>query len=412
VIGLKIAVITSSYPRYPGDGVAPFVKSICENLAKLGHAVEVVAPYDPAIAPMEIGNVSIHRFRYVWPKRFHIMGHARSLDNDTRLRPLTYILLPLFLLAAFFSLMRACGRQKSEIIYAHWVIPNGLVAACVAALRGLPFILSLHGSDIYVARRNRIFAAVARWVFRRASGVTACSPELRQTAIELGASQKTMLLPWGADPQIFHPGHRNDQDFQTFQVSQSEIILVALGRFVQKKGFANLLSAMPGVLNGCPQARLMLGGDGALKDELASLAKQLGISERVSFTGQIPWNQVPTFLARADIFVLPSVRDRRGNVDGLPTVLLEAMSSGLAVVASDIGGVSLVIKNGYNGLLIPPGDIEALAKAILDLACNEERRQAIGQAARQSVIESFNWQQVARQITALLETAIQQYQHA
>ena len=402
---MRITVFTSSYPRYPGDATAPFVKSICENLAKLGNTVDVVAPYDAAVVLEQGDAVPVHRFRYIWPERFHIMGHARSLENDMRVRWLAYFLLPFYLLAGFFSLLKVTGRQESQIIYAHWVIPNGLVAAWVAALRGIPFILSLHGSDIFLARRNRFFGLFARWVFHRASAVTACSPLLRNTAIELGASPETRLLAYGVDPAVFSPDCRNPQAPDNIQRNGPSVRIVALGRLVSKKGFSNLLAAMRLIIDDCPEVHLNLGGDGFLKEALSRQADQLGISKHISFAGNIPWDRVPEFLANADIFVLPSVFDREGNVDGLPNVLLEAMSSGVAVVASNIGGVSLVIEHQENGLLVQPGDVAALAQACISLAKDNTFRCHLGYKARQSVLENFNWENVCKQIVDIIKLA-------
>jgi len=149
-----------------------------------------------------------------------------------------------------------------------------------------------------------------------------------------------------------------------------------------------------------------LAGAGAQKTELEQLAASLGIQRHTTFTGRIPWNEVPIYLASIDIFVLPSVRDRHGNIDGLPTVLPEAMSVGAAVVASDIGGVNLVVRNSENGLLVPPGEVHTLAQALISLVGDEHRRKALGQAARQAVIDQFNWDHVADEISQLLEKAI------
>ena len=393
---MRIAVLTSSYPRFPGDGAAPFVQSISEHLAGLGHAVEVVAPYDPAVVASDTagptaGSLRVHRFRYVWPARLHIMGHARAMEADVRLRPLSLLLLPLFLAAAFLTLWRVTGRQKSQAIHVHWVVPNGPVAACVAALRRIPFVISLHGSDIFFARRNRLFGAVAGWVFRRAGGVTACSPELRDGALALGARQ-VQLLAWGADPQVFHPQRRSTAYRQASgweSGPQEAVVVTALGRLVHKKGFD----------------RLVIGGDGPLRMALEVQAQQLGLQGRVSFAGRIPWDQVPKFLASSDVFVLPSVRDAQGNMDGLPTVLLEAMGCGLAVVASRLGGIPLVIEDGQNGLLIPPDDVPALENA-LEKVLQPAARQALADAAQRSVEQTFNWANVARILAEMCEQAV------
>jgi glycosyltransferase involved in cell wall biosynthesis len=421
---MRIAVLASSYPRFPGDGAAPFVKSIAEHMAHLGHAVEVVAPYDPAVSAPDTtrpaDSVRVHRFRYIWPARLHIMGHARAMEADA-LEPLS-LPLPLFLAAAFFALWRVTGRQKSQAIHVHWVVPNGPVAACVAALRRIPFVISLHGSDIFFARRNRLFGAVAGWVFRRAAGVTACSPELRDGALALGA-REVRLLAWGADPQIFHPQRRSFAYRQAAgwaagsQAAGQPVIVTALGRLVYKKGFDRLVTAWAGLAarqpqaHGEPSAHLVIGGDGPLRAALETQVQQLGLQGRVSFAGQIPWDQVPDFLASSDVFILPSVRDAQGNMDGLPTVLLEAMGCGLAVVASRLGGIPLVIEDGQNGLLIPPDDVPALENA-LETMLQPARRQALAQAARRSIEQTFNWTNVARSLAEMLAQAVSQRETA
>lgn len=406
--GMRIAVITSSYPRFEGDGAAPFVQSICEQLVQEGHQVEVLAPYDELARPMRTHGVSLHRFRYAPFKQWHIMGHARSLVADVRLRPLAVLLLPFFLAAAFWQLWKITGRQKSQAVYAHWVIPNGPPAAMVAGLRHIPLMISLHGSDIFLARSNFVYRAVAGWVFRRAAAVTACSPELRQRAIEMGANDATRLLAWGADPELFHPLADKESVRQGYGFSGQDLILVALGRMVYKKGFDVLLKAFRPIAAACPQARLVIGGDGPLNWPLHQLATELGIESSVVFPGKIAWDRVPQFLGMADIFVLPSVRDLKGNVDGLPTVLLEAMGCGLAVVASDIGGVRLAVEDGVNGLVVPPGDAAALEATLSRLIAGRTDRAALGQGARQSVVERLNWHTVATCLAALVEPAIQQ----
>ena len=404
---MRIAVLTSSYPRFFGDGTAPFVYSITNSMAKLGHEVEVVAPYDPAVQSSKNNDVRVHRFRYIWPERLHIMGHARALNADVRLRPLAILLLPLFLISAFITLMRVTSHQKSQIIHVHWVIPNGLVAACVAAIRNIPFVISLHGSDIFVARRNPLFGAVACWVFRRAAAVTACSADLQQAAIALGAPEETLLLAWGADPLLFHPDRgRSNEVRRAVAGDPTKVILVTLGRLVPKKGFGVLLASLPKVIERYPQVRLVIGGDGPLKQELFDQASELGLADCVTFIGQVPWDQVPGFLAAADIFVLPSVRDHYGNVDGLPTVLPEAMGCGTSIISSDIGGARLIIEHDRNGLLVPSDDPQALSEAILVLVGDPDKRHSLGIAARQSVVERFNWDTVAQEILKLCERAI------
>ncbi|MBT3389485.1 MAG: glycosyltransferase, partial [Chloroflexi bacterium] len=324
---MHITLLTSTYPRFSGDGAAPFVQSIAEGLAKLGHQIDVIAPDDILVAPYEnSAPITVHRFRYFWPRRWQIMGHARALAGDTRLRPATYLQLPFFLLAELITLLRVTKIQNSDFIYVHWVLPNGPAAALAARIRRIPLAISLHGSDIYVANKRRIFGAVARWSFRQARCVTACSPELRDAARKLGAPDETRLMAWGVDPERFHPQAVRADLRSKFNLPAETQIIAALGRLVPKKGFDILLRAWALLAPEFPSARLLIGGEGEQHKYLVALTEELNIQDKVVFAGQIPWHKTPSFLTQADIFVLPSRQDCFGNRDGLPTVLLEAMS--------------------------------------------------------------------------------------
>jgi SAM-dependent methyltransferase len=172
---------------------------------------------------------------------------------------------------------------------------------------------------------------------------------------------------------------------------------------VPKKGFDVLVEALPHVLQGHPQAQLVIGGTGPQAGELQQRARNLGVEARLHLPGTISWQDVPGFLAMADVFVLPSVRDRAGNTDGLPTVLLEALALGKPVVATEIAGVPLVVRSGANGLLCPPGDARALGSALSELLSDPDCRRRLGQAGRAAVEERFNWLAVARTLSGLFE---------
>lgn len=398
---MRIAVLTSSYPRYPGDGTAPFVQSIAEALVKLGHSVEVVAPYDPDVVSGGVGPIRVNRFKYWLVNKQHIMGHGRALEADMHLHPLALLLLPLYLVAATIALWRVTIRQRSEAIHVHWVLPNGPAAALVARWRRLPLLVSLHGSDIFLAGKNRWFGRAARWVFSQSDAVTACSQELRDRALVLGAPPTTELLAWGADPEIFKPSEDRNALHKKYGIEEA-IVITALGRLVYKKGFDILLKSLPDVCHNRTQAQAIIGGDGPIRDDLKGLAETLGITSSITFLGRVPWNEVPDLLAATDIFVLPSVRDPAGNLDGLPTVLLEALGSGCAVIASDIGGVPLVLRDHENGLLVAPGSVSELTDALQTLVNDPALRAQLGVAGRSSVINQFNWQVVAHRIEKMI----------
>lgn len=403
---MRITALTSSYPRFPGDVAAPFIQSISEELVAQGHAVEVVAPFDAKVVAQRPEAVpAVHRFRYAPVSSWHILGHARSLVGDMHLRAAVPLLLPLFLAAECRCGLRVARRQRAQLIHAHWVVPNGLVGAWVASRLRLPLAISLHGSDVFMALRNPLFGRIARSVFRRAAAITACSPELAAGAIRLGAApQRVQVIPYGVDATVFHPAvaplARSD-----FGLTATDAILVSIGRVVPKKGFDVLIQALPAILRVVPNTHILIGGDGPQREELMRLAAELGVSDHVHLPGVIVRDRVPNFLAIGDLFVLPSIRDAAGNMDGLPNVLMEALALGKPVVASNLGGVPLVVKDGENGLLCAPGDAGALAEAIVPLLNDPMRRSRLGRAARAAVEQEFTWFKVVQRLGRALEGA-------
>lgn len=404
---MRIALLTSSYPRFEGDNSAPFVKSIAIGLARLGHDIEVIAPFHPKVrSDHEIPGIHVNWFRYIWSDKFHIMGHGESLQSDIHIKPLAVFLLPFFFVASVIALARTVRKQHSDVIYCHWVLPNGPAAATVSVLLKIPFIISLHGSDIYVANRNFIFSWVARWVFSHAAAVTACSPQLKIAAQDLGAPLTTYLIPWGSDPDKFHQSNRSDVYRNSFGVHNNELMVLALGRMVYKKGFDRLLEAFRIIADHHPKVKLVIAGDGPLRPALIQQAQELNFVDEVLFPGNIPWNQVPTLLASADIFVLPSVMDQSGNQDGLPTVLLEAMASGTSVVASRIAGVPLVVDDGRSGRLVTPGVTSELSQAIDELILARDKRISFSTQARHDIEREFNWDTVSTKVSRILDLSI------
>ncbi len=392
---VRIAFVASTYPRFPGDGAGRFVLSMAEAVTSLGHEVHVVAPYHPAVAPTP-GPVIVHHFRYIWPDAWAIMGYAQAMESDKSLRKGAYLLAPLYFLFGLLKLMTLARRKKLDAIHAHWVVPNAPLAALVARWLGVPLVISLHGSDIFMALGNPILRPIARWAFGQAALITACSPDLLEGALKLGApASRTRLVPWGADPDIFHPELDGSAMRRAWGIPADATVAASLGRLVRKKGLSVLVRAIPAVLERVPDAYFVVAGEGPELAELQSMAQQLGVAERVIFPGPLAWPQVPQFLAAATLFVVPSVHDEKGNVDGLPTTILEAMAAGKPVVASDVAGISLAVTHGESGLLVPEGDTDALAAALISVLADPERVIALGHAGRRRVETELNWRQVA-----------------
>jgi glycosyltransferase involved in cell wall biosynthesis len=164
-----------------------------------------------------------------------------------------------------------------------------------------------------------------------------------------------------------------------------------------------LLDALTAVLREHPETLLVLGGYGDLRDDLERQAQQLGIADSVLFPGPVARDAINGFWNAGDIVVVPAVRDHRGNVDGLPNIILESMSAGRPIVASKIAGIPAVIDDGVHGLLAPEGDAHALAGAINRLLADPQTAAALGRAARQRVERELRWSHIAARFERVYE---------
>jgi glycosyltransferase involved in cell wall biosynthesis len=375
---------------------------MAEALVELGHHVDVVLPYRADLRPAP-GPIRTFPFRYIWPDRLAIMGYAEAMQSDQQLRGLAYALAPAFALAEARQVALLHRRYRYDIIHAHWVIPNGAVAASVAARIRRPLIISLHGSDVFFARRHALLGALAGWTFRRSAGIIACSPELQSGAIALGADPgRVRLMPHGADPRRFEVAPADRERVRSeLGLRPDQPVLLSLGRLVKKKGLEHLVRALPDIIGRAPDAVCLVAGSGPELAPLQQLAAGLGVAGHVRFLGAVPWLETPALYAAADIFVAPSIHDARGNVDGLPTTILEAMAAGRPVIASQVAGIGLAVTDGVNGRLVPECDAAALAQAVLALIQDRARCSQMGENGRARVRQELNWLAVARALSEI-----------
>ena len=405
-----VVMITTSYPRFPGDTVGTFMEPIAHGVAARGHDVHVVLPWHPKLTrPEREGRVHFHPFRYAPHPSVNIFGYAEALRADVNLRWKAFAAAPLALAAGWWTARRVAARVGATIMHGHWVIPGGAIGA--TATPGLPLVISLHGSDVYVAERHAIAGRVAGHAFARAGWVTACSEDLRSRALRLGADeQRSDVVPYGVDADRFRPDRAVRAEVRAaLGIDDATPMVFAAGRFVRKKGFEYLIDAiarLDGRARGSSGASgssdasssrviLVMGGDGDLRDELVARARDAGIAERVRFVGLLSQDAVARHFAAADVIAAPSVRDDSGNVDGLPNVVLEALASATPLVATPAGGIASAVTHDRTGLLVPERDPEALAAAIASLVDSPSRGRMLGDAARADVIARFGWARAA-----------------
>jgi phosphatidyl-myo-inositol dimannoside synthase len=400
-----VVMVATSYPRFPGDSVGTFMEPIAKSVAARGHEVHLVAPWHPLVDRPEMEDgVRFHFYKYAPIRSLNVFGYAAALRADVYVRGAAYVAAPLAL-AAGWRRARAVARQhRATVMHGHGVIPGGAIAA--AAAPHLPLVVSLHGSDVYVAEKLGPARRIAGAVFRRSGAVTACSADLGHRAIALGADARRMeVVPYGVDADRFRPDPlKRGRHRAGLGVDSSTILLFSAGRLVRKKGFEYLIDAVAKL--GEIDVFLALAGDGDLRAELGSHAERAGVSNRVRFLGNLPQDEVGGWLAAADIVAVPSVRDDSGNVDGLPNVVLEAMASGTPLVTTPAGGIGAVAQDGRTATVVPERDAASLAQAISSLAADPALRSHLAEAARTLVTAQFGWDRVAGRFEAAYDRAL------
>jgi glycosyltransferase involved in cell wall biosynthesis len=294
------------------------------------------------------GSVRVISYPYAPREEWSRWGYAQSLEADVRVRRGIYLLAPLVAFALRRALGSLLGSRRYDVAHAHWVVPNAAMVTDIVAAHQVPFVVSAHGSDIFLAERSALVGSFARATLERAAYVTACSDDLRRRAIALGAApSRTRTVPYGVDGAAFASA-TDAAAREELGAPPGALLVLALGRLVEKKGFGTLVEAAAGL----PGLHVAIAGAGDLRESLARRIAETGAPVRLA--GPLDRAAVARALAAADVVAVPSVVDRAGNVNGLPNTLLEAMAAGRAVVASRVAGIPDVI-DGTNGLLVPPG---------------------------------------------------------
>lgn len=282
------------------------------------------------------------------------------------------------------------------MLYAHFLHTPASVARYAAAVRRLPWAVSAHAKDIWTS---------PAWELRDKLGSCAwavtCTRSNHQYLRGLSPHPEGLrLLYHGIDLQRFAAWPRSPEG-RDGRDPTAPVRLLSVGRAVPKKGYPDLLEALAGLPEDL-NWRLHHVGSGPLADGLRRQAAALGLSERICWAGSQPQTAVLQAYRQADLFVLPCRIEPDGDRDGLPNVLLEAQSQGLACVATRVSGIPELIVDGTNGLLVEPRDPPRLGHALERLIRDPGLRYALGQAGRQRVQRDFDHRRCVGQLRELL----------
>ena len=387
---MKILMLTWEYPPRIVGGIARVVNDLSKRLIKDGHDVTVItyregnSPYfedDKGVKVYRVDNYMIHPNNFIdWVMQmnFNMISKANEIISKD---------------------------GKFDVIHAH----DWLVAYAAKSLKNsydIPIVSTIHATES--GRNSGIHDETQRYINDTEWMLTYESTEVivnsnymkRELQSLFGLPfEKINVTPNGININLFN-GIERDYDFRRQYAADNEKIILFMGRLVYEKGVQYLISAMPKILAGYNDAKLVIVGKGGMLDELKATANAMGIANKVYFTGYMDAKQVCKMYKCADISVFPSTYEPFG------IVALEAMLSGTPVVVSDIGGLNEIVEHGVNGMKSYAGNPNSIADSILALLYNPQLCDNVIKKAKVMVKNEYNWAKIAQDTHFVYQKAI------
>ncbi len=387
---MKILMLTWEYPPRIVGGIARVVNDLSKRLIKDGHDVTVVtyregnAPYfedDKGVKVYRVDNFMINPNNFIdWIMQMNFNMIAKANEIIAK-------------------------EGAFDVIHAH----DWLVAYAAKTLKNsydIPIVSTIHATES--GRNSGIHDETQRYINDTEWMLTYESTEVivnsnymkRELQSLFGLPfEKINVIPNGININMFN-GVEKDYDFRRKYALDNEKIILFMGRLVYEKGVQHLISAMPKILAGYHDAKLVIAGKGGMLDELRAQVNSLGISNKVYFTGYMDSKQVCKMYKCADVSVFPSTYEPFG------IVALEAMLSGTPVVVSDIGGLNEIVEHGVDGMKSYAGNPNSLADSILALLYNPQLADSVVKKAKAKVKNEFNWAKIAQDTHFTYQKAI------
>lgn len=379
---MKVCMMTTSYPRFSEDVSGVFISRLCQALVSSNISVDVVAPADESgCLREEMKGTQVYRFRYFFPARWQGLAYGAGGGIPANLNRCPWLIfqVPFFL---FMFMIKAFRISKgANVIHANWIYV-GYIAWMIKVVRGIPFIVTLRGSDVQRSGKGLFMRYMSSWILKRADAITTVNQHLKQWVIDQGIPKdRVMFIRNGIDllPQ------------KQKQKGPSLCRLLFVGSLIPRKGVRYLIEALSRITGSESGFSLTIIGEGAEEKCLKKQVDELGLNDVVTFIGAVPPDQISDWMVQSDCLVLPSLWE------GTPNVVLEAMACGLPIVASDLPGIREVVTPALNGFLFQIQDVEALSKALLEIIKDQVLRQRMGQSGRETMTKmGLGWEQTAK----------------
>ena len=350
----KLLVTASTFHRWEGDTEPRFVLDLASHMTDR-FQVTVLVPAAPGAKDREIlEGVEVIRYHYFPVHRWETLCYPGAIVPRIKEKKIRILLVPFLFISLVYNIWKIL--PNFDIVHAHWLIPQGIVQSIFKK----PYIVTGHGGDVTSLNKG-IFRKLKIRCLKKANRVTVVSAHLKSKVQQLVPEINPDVISMGVDiskfgKQYYVPNY--------FGRGDKKVVLF-VGRLAEKKGVTYLIEAMKSI-----DALLVIVGDGPLRGDLEKQA--LSIRNKVIFLGAKTHEDLKAIYASADVFVIPSVTTKDGDQEGFGLVMLEAMASGLPVIASNSGGITQLIINEVNGLLCEEKCVKELVNGIKRILEDDE----------------------------------------
>ena len=391
--------MTTTYPLSPQDTQPRFVEYLSANLAST-HQVTVLAPAiqgDKGDA-IKVKCLEVIRFRYFFSRYEMLCGGDGILENLKRSK-LLVLLIPFMIMSQLLYAIWICHKQKIDVIHAHWILPQGLIALITSLILGrkIKILVTSHGGDLF-ALRGSLASTLKMYVIKHSHHVTVVSEAMKSFCINQWGIRESKISvgPMGVNLKHTFKPHGLKQNNK----------LVFVGRLAEKKGLGVLIKALKLVGDRSVNFDADIIGGGANLASYESQVARSGLQSSIHFKGALNNKEVVAYLQLASVAVFPFVVASDGDQEGLGLTMVEAMGCECVTIASNLPAVRDVIDDNWNGYLVEPSDPLALADKIEQVLKGDFNRDALVKNARQSVLEKFDWSKVGKTYSQLIENLV------
>lgn len=383
---MRVLFLTHSFPRYVGDAPGSFIHRLAVALRDIDIEVHVIAPAAENVpAREEIDGIHVERFRYA-PRGLETLAYTGNMAQEVAGSWSARFFLTTFLGSEFIRSSWECRAFKPDVIHAHWWFPSGVVAMSLAGFSRVPLVTTLHGTDLRLAIQVRASRPVMRQVIRRTRRVTTVSQWLASELRKIAPDAEPVVAPMPVAVEKFEPrGSRESNRF------------LFAGRLNAQKGLDHLLRAFAAMHE---PAMLDVVGEGSDAARLKLLASQLGVSDRVTWHGQLKQPDLVRMYQSATAVIVPSVDE------GLGLVAAEALLCETPVIAFRSGGLTDIVHHERTGILVTPGATAELTAALENVLVFPEHALALAAAGRLHVLETLSPEIAARNYARIYREAI------